>query len=81
MLETEFGKLPNYTLFSKLTELLEIVTKHKKVLTSALVASEFQRRNKVGGTKLGQVMQVLLTTKMHDTNKITYIYSYDYLTT
>jgi hypothetical protein len=53
---------------------------HRKQLTLALVASEFQRRNKVGCTKLSQVMQVVLTTKMHDTNKIAFIYSYDYLT-
>jgi len=32
------------------------VTTFSKELTSALVASEFQRRNKVGCTKLGQVM-------------------------
>ena len=32
-------------------------------------ASEFQRRNRVGCTKLGQVMKVVLTTKTHDTSK------------
>jgi len=53
----------------------------RKELTSALVASEFQRRNKVGCAKLGQVMQVVLTTKTHDTSKIAFIYSYDYFTT
>jgi len=40
-----------------------------KELTSAHVASEFQRCNKVGCTKLGQVMKVVLTTKTHDTSK------------
>jgi len=40
-----------------------------KELTSALVASEFQRRSKVGCRKLGQVMKVVLTTKTHDTSK------------
>jgi len=52
-----------------------------KELTSALFASEFQRRNKVGRTKLGQVMKVVLTTTPHDTSKIAFIYPNDYLTT
>ena len=39
------------------------MTTVRKELKSELVSSEFQTRNKVGCTKLGQVLEVVLTTK------------------
>jgi len=67
--EAEFDELPHDTVFCKLADLQYIVTTLRKELKSALVASEFQRRNKVGCAKLDYVMQVVLTRKTHDTIK------------